>query len=291
MNKNVRTATPADRPHLIKLWQRVFGDDEAFINACLDTFAGDGNVFVYTEGDKSVAMHLAVPCTLANHKGYYHYALATHPAHRGKGIMSRLMRHVEIEEQQRGASFALLIPASESLFGYYEKRGYRTFSMRYLALNKSDLTPQAGASAQYNTQPFSAQQFQTLRHLFADTAYTDFSVDRYEMILTAAYEDGWQCLQSAHGYALYQARGETLAVAELFARDDKAATALISHLFALTGTAQLTATLPTQGGVFAGQGTAGKAAQIIPYTQEIQTVRPYLRFAIDDVFDKDYETI
>ncbi len=55
----------------------------------------------------------------------YLYAAATLPEYRGNGLMAELIEKSKLEAKEKGA-FLLTKPASESLFGYYEKFGFKT---------------------------------------------------------------------------------------------------------------------------------------------------------------------
>lgn len=59
--------------------------------------------------------------------GVYLYAAATLPEYRGRGIMTELISYANNDARQNGASFCALMPASRSLFSYYEKSGYFKF--------------------------------------------------------------------------------------------------------------------------------------------------------------------
>jgi predicted acetyltransferase len=55
----------------------------------------------------------------------YIYAAATHPDYRGRGFMSRLLEQVICEAEEQG-EVLILKPATESLFGYYGRSGFKT---------------------------------------------------------------------------------------------------------------------------------------------------------------------
>ena len=63
-------------------------------------------------------------CTLEGEKAAYIYGIAAFAAHRGRGIGSQLIR-AALEHLDRPA---LLVPAEPSLFGYYERFGFRAVS-------------------------------------------------------------------------------------------------------------------------------------------------------------------
>ncbi|MGM9648334.1 MAG: GNAT family N-acetyltransferase [Eubacteriales bacterium] len=141
----IRRSTRADLPALQTLWQEVFGDPPAFIRGFYAAF-GTYCAILAEENGQVMGMIHPLPVTLAQKgqctPGVYVYALATAPAHRGKGIAALLLEAAEntpfaasptltgaerigltVREAGRPA-FSLLIPAEESLFSYYRRRGY-----------------------------------------------------------------------------------------------------------------------------------------------------------------------
>ena len=52
---------------------------------------------------------------------------ATRPAYRGAGIMAAMLQAAHSQMRRAGDAGAVLIPASQSLYAYYEKHGYRDF--------------------------------------------------------------------------------------------------------------------------------------------------------------------
>ena len=52
------------------------------------------------------------------------YALATKKEHRGKKIMQELMNEAQKKAKEEHLDVLFVIPASEQLYGYYEKMGY-----------------------------------------------------------------------------------------------------------------------------------------------------------------------
>lgn len=83
--------------------------------------------FVAAENGILAAMHW-FDCDLKGKKAAYVYGIATFEAQRGKGIGSRLIR-VGLEYlKTQGYEAVLLVPAEESLFGYYERFGFSAVS-------------------------------------------------------------------------------------------------------------------------------------------------------------------
>lgn len=275
-----RLATGADRPALQTLWQRVFGDEPAFIDESLDVFAGVGQVYVAADAESGIAAQLlAVPCTAGGHSGIYLYALATDAANRRGGVMTDLMNYSETKEVQKGAAFAVLIPANEPLFGYYEKRGY----VVPLGLRRVCLPAPAAKAENVAFGPPGAEAFLQLRGRFAHGAAIAFSQERTALLLADLAASGVRFAQSGAGYVVYLTNGETLCAAELFAGTDEDATMLLGAVAAKEGCTRLCATLDGTGTLFAGQGDVLPYALLKPLVPGQNFGNLYLRFGFDEI--------
>lgn len=137
----------ADRSMLSDLkaiWKECFGDEEAYIEFFFSNQMGSSrttgnqliymesnrtfkNQLVYTEFNHPVSMLTMIPGTLVLAKGsrkvYYIYGVATTKEYRGKGYAARLLKHAYILAQKEQAAL-VLVPASESLFAYYQNLGF-----------------------------------------------------------------------------------------------------------------------------------------------------------------------
>ncbi len=113
-------------PGLITLWQKSFGDSEAYISMFLDrNFDRIKTVVYVTEEIPSVPVSVAylLPVThvkegQAECNCWYLYAAATLPEYRGRGYFAEILKFVEALPEPM-----VLVPGEESLIGYYEKQG------------------------------------------------------------------------------------------------------------------------------------------------------------------------
>lgn len=140
---------------------QVFGDDAAAVDLYFALRHRDEDMLVWQEDGEIGGMLSMLPVSLclgkAAYPSRYIYAVATAPALRGRGIASALLTHASGVIAERGEAAALLSPATDSLFGYYEKRGYRTaFSLSVAQFRASDLPPcpEGCAYAQCSTSAY-----------------------------------------------------------------------------------------------------------------------------------------
>lgn len=103
---------------VISLWQEAFGDSrediEYFLNNCKNKTAVG-----FFEDEKLVSMLFLVDCNVDNTPSKYIYAACTLNSYKKQGIMSKLLSFT-----QSNFKSIVLIPADESLVGFYKKRGF-----------------------------------------------------------------------------------------------------------------------------------------------------------------------
>lgn len=134
----IRLAQSRDHQQLKSMWTRVFGDDSEAVEAYFSMRHRDDSMLVWSENGVIGGMLSMLPLTLMTGKeaypARYIYAVATEPEQRGRGIATALLERAGELITALGEAAAVLAPASDSLFGYYEKRGYHTA----FSLNISD---------------------------------------------------------------------------------------------------------------------------------------------------------
>ena len=116
----------ADIAALRKIWKDSFGDPDNVLDAFFATgFSPERCRFIRREGEIVSALYW-FDCSLEGEKIAYLYALATDPAHRGKGLARQLLTETHDRLRDRGYAGALLVPGERALFRFYENIGYRT---------------------------------------------------------------------------------------------------------------------------------------------------------------------
>jgi GNAT superfamily N-acetyltransferase len=275
-----RVAAEQDVPGIVRLSGEMFSDGEALVRRSIDMWAGPGQVYVALDAEERVVAQLfAVPCCVAECPGVYLYALATVPGLRKGGVMSALMQYAEEAEANKGAHFAVLIPADEPLYGYYEKRGYTKKVL--LRRVEKELLPRQAKDVDFT--PFAPQVFAALRARYIKMPYVDFTPDRYGEVLADVFESGGLCVQSGEGYALCFERRNSLVVAELFAKSDVAADRLLTGAALKLGGAKTALTLAQNSNLYEGQGVLQPAALWKPLWDKFDVQALYLRFGFDEI--------
>jgi len=125
-----RAADPSMEPQLRALWNRVFGDPEAYLDLFFRRCFDPAETMVACEGDQVRAMLYLLPLTLrAGAQAFsarYVYAVATDPDFRSRGLSTALLEETHRALAARGIAASVLVPAEPSLFAYYGARGYAT---------------------------------------------------------------------------------------------------------------------------------------------------------------------
>lgn len=115
-----------DTQKLWTLWQEAFGDSEEFLRIFHKTaFSTQRCRCILSEKEALAALYI-FDCIYEGEKIAYIYAVATAKSHRGKGLCTLLMADTHRYLKKEGYAGAVLVPAKESLFDFYENMGYKT---------------------------------------------------------------------------------------------------------------------------------------------------------------------
>lgn len=110
------------------LWKAAFSDDDGFLDSFFATaYAPQRCRYLEENGSVTAALYW-LDCRVDDDRFAYLYAVATDPAHRGKGLCRRLMEETHTELARLGYAGAILVPGEEGLRKMYEKMGYASFS-------------------------------------------------------------------------------------------------------------------------------------------------------------------
>jgi predicted acetyltransferase len=110
------------------MWKVCFEDTDAFINLIFTQKYKPGNTLVYFENDIAVASLQMHPYTISFYGKEIPFAylagLCTLPEYRNKGYMAQLINEAHQILKERKIPLAILIPAEDWLFRFYEKFDY-----------------------------------------------------------------------------------------------------------------------------------------------------------------------
>lgn len=111
-----------NREQIIQLWCDVFKEDSREDVAFFLDNKKNISCLGYFEKEKLLSMLFLVDCSYGTLKGKYVYAVCTNEAFRGRGFSTSLI----LEAKRHMGDFLWLIPANDSLFGFYKKAGFET---------------------------------------------------------------------------------------------------------------------------------------------------------------------
>lgn len=121
-----------------------FGDNEQYTNFLFDRLLRLDDILIYEQDNNIAAMLCLQPFTLVtphdSAPGAYVFGVATMPQWRKKGFSTELLLEAERQLAERKTVLTALVPAGETLFHFYENRGYETiFSICRAVLSDSQI--------------------------------------------------------------------------------------------------------------------------------------------------------
>ncbi len=148
--------TGASRESLKKLWKKAFADEDGFIDTFFSAGFSPERCRTAIADGTLAGMLFWFDCSVGGQKTAYIYGVATDPRAQGQGIATGLMENVHSLLSSCGYSSAILVPGSQMLFRFYEKRGYRVVS--------TVTECRVPAAQACRIDPIDVQTFARLRH-------------------------------------------------------------------------------------------------------------------------------
>ena len=234
MTIDFRQPRPEEESSLRSLFTEAFGD-ATFTDLFFRTGYAPERCLAAFDGALLAALHW-FDCSFEGQKAAYIYGIAAFESCRGRGIGSTLIRAALEELEKQGYEAIFLVPAEPSLFGYYERFGFRAVNtIREFTLSASTPLP--------------------LKKLTAD----EYAAARKKLLPEHSLIQEGACLSLLSGYADFYATDRSVAavsgdtVWELLG-DENDAPGLIAALGLPTATVRT----PGPGRPFAmGLGTDG----------------------------------
>lgn len=163
----ITQAADSDQMALRSLWLASFEDINPALTAFFKERFRPADCLVCKGGKELLAALYMLPSALLwkgkHFPAHYIYAASTLPAYRGQGLMARLLQEAAEKGEKRGEAFSFLLPAEDSLYGYYAKHGYSDFfAIEKITAGRESLLPLAGKDTPQEF-PFSAKKAEGLR--------------------------------------------------------------------------------------------------------------------------------
>ena len=271
----IRLMRPEDLPAMKAIWLEAFGPDP--VEEIIGKFAGSTHAWVEERNGQVAAMVLTPPAQIGSHKGVYLCALATAKEWRGKGIATAMLNEILNLLVQVGVEFAALIPETESLYGFYEKRGFvRAFARREL---EKPLRRNLWSQAEFDTVPVRAVG--DLRAKFCPQVM-QFSSEAMAWTMGSLYARGVTVVSNENGYGMYFREGDCLRFVELLAKNDKAVNCLLEAAREREVVAERAVfSVPDTGTLFLGEGRRYDHGMIRFLAQPFAVEESYLGLALD----------
>ncbi len=211
---NLRLVTEKDFPLLKKLWKETFQDSDAVINNLFEKTVVSENTVAVFDGEKALSALYAIECSgiVAEREinAYYIYGVSTLKEYRNQGLMRETLRFIENKARERGVDALFLVPADDSLFGMYEKFGYKT-NIFYKETNVDSFA----LNDNIVTENVSFNEYKKMRK---NANFPVFSLKNagFNSFFDPA-ENGINCFSvQGRGYCLYENENSEITVHELF---------------------------------------------------------------------------
>lgn len=136
------------RRELSHIWQVCFSEPARFPRYFLNNCFKPENCLVIVSGGHVVSCVYMLPAFIACQgeyiKAHYIFAAGTLPEMRGLGYMSKLLNAAAETGARRGDNLSAVLPSNESLYGFYEKSGYKSFfKVRTLSVGRDKMEQNA----------------------------------------------------------------------------------------------------------------------------------------------------
>lgn len=122
-------ATPNDKAAVMALYDLCFPGEHDYCTYYHETFWKPERCLLAKEGSELLAMVNLMDVTMTGADGpleaTYIFAAATHPDHRGKGLMGTMLEFSFGMGEAEGKDLSVLLTENDSLFAFYDRFGYQ----------------------------------------------------------------------------------------------------------------------------------------------------------------------
>lgn len=216
----------------VRIWRACFGGEEAAHRLLEECPAGRLLVCREEETGEAAAMLFLLPMALHGgggppRRGQYLYAAGTLPVFRGLGLMGALVRRAV-----SGAAFTALLPAEESLYGYYARFGFApALRQSRLVFSAEELEREAWGAAPPRVFPPDEAELLARRRLNCRGALL-WGGEMLPFVLGDFRRSGGEILLTAEDYALCLPGEGGVTVCECSLRNRRGLAALLRARYA-----------------------------------------------------------
>lgn len=132
-----KQAVTEDISSLKELWFEAFKENEEQLNCFFETIFSSQIAYVAKDNESLVAMVYMLDTMVNSRKAAYLYAAATKKEYQGQGIMTNL---VDYAINNSNIELCITMPATSSLYHYYEKLGFQPLKQTETVYSREELT-------------------------------------------------------------------------------------------------------------------------------------------------------
>ena len=207
----VRPSVTGDIPAQRELWKLAFGDSDQYIDNFYNTYYRPDRVVVLEDDGAVRSMTawfdtaFAVPGQ-GKYRAAYLYAVATHPACRGRGLAGALLAGADEYFRSLGIPAVTTVPAEPSLHGFFGASGFR----ECFTYSQAAPVPAERLIRPFRLEPVDARRYGELREaVLRDIPHIAYPPDalRYQEGCCRLSGGGLYLAETAQGAALLCAEG------------------------------------------------------------------------------------
>ncbi len=249
-----------------QLWNSHFDDGTPGFCDFLFSSVEYENIYIATENEKVISLLLAATqLEYKNSKGFYLYSACTHAEYQNRGYMSRLVDFALKDQQKKGNSFCVVQPATQQLFEFWNKQGFRNI----VSQRRCDIEIKRNIWTKRSFDIVTASRFPAVRNKHCEENIVHYTKKSYENYTQYMYTTGGSTAESDNAYAVYFIENGKLYVKEIFALTTVHAMQLLQAIRERTGYETATVSLSDNSTLFLGEGKKEKVYAVYGIDDEV----------------------
>mgnify|MGYP004669776361 CR=1 FL=1 len=240
-----------DTAELKALWKEIFQDTDAYIDLFFRKKYLPENTFLIKTDGKIVSMLYFFPADFrfreASVSAAYVCGVATRPEYRGRGYSRKLLLGAVDAIRTRGYGAAFLIPASPSLFSFYQKNGgfQPYFYHKKLVIERRDAAAEKPKEFSFSAEKFAEFYARLNRNCLF---YCEKTEKEFEELYAFYQPEGCAFHLLEEGYLIFETEKQILYVRESFFASEKARETAIQFYLQKNNCRKAVFTLPANRG-------------------------------------------